>query len=80
MVRIRLTLRGKKHQPFYWIIVVRSQRKRDTGSYLAKLGYYNPRTEEAKINSEGTQEWLDKGAQPTPKVKELIKKHLSIYI
>lgn len=52
MVRIRLTLRGKKHQHSYRIIVVDGRRKRDTGNYLEDLGYYNPRTKEAKLSKE----------------------------
>lgn len=55
MVRIRLTLRGKKHQRSYRIIVVDSRKKRDTGNYLEDLGYYNPRTKETKLNKESTQ-------------------------
>jgi small subunit ribosomal protein S16 len=74
MVKIRLAKRGRKHQPSYRIIAVDSRKKRDTGNYLEDLGYYNPRTEEAKLNIEGVQKWLNNGAQPTPKVKELIDK------
>jgi len=77
MVRIRLTLRGKKHQHTYRIIVVDGRRKRDTGNYLEDLGYYNPRTKEAKLSKESIKRWLDNGAQPTSTVKSLIKKHLS---
>jgi len=78
MVRIRLTLRGKKFQRSFWIIVVDSRRPRDSGNYLEKLGYYNPRTKETKLNKESTQRWLNNGAQPTLTVKNLIKKHLLI--
>jgi len=76
MVKIRLTRKGKKHQPFYRIIAVDSRKKRDTGSYLEDLGYYNPRTQESELNKASTQKWLNNGAQPTFRVKKLIEKHL----
>ncbi|CAI2195346.1 2230_t:CDS:2 [Funneliformis geosporum] len=49
-----------------------NRKKRDTGSYLEDLGYYNPRTQETKLNQESTQKWLKNGAQPT--LTETIKK------
>lgn len=74
MVKIRLTIIGKKHQRSHRIIAVDSRKKRDTENYLEDLGYYNPRTNEAKLDLKNVQKWLSKGAQPTSKVKELIDK------
>ncbi len=74
MVKIRLTLRGKKHQRSYWIIAVDSRKPRDSGNYLEKLGHYNPRTKEVNLNQENIQKWINNGAQPTATVANLIKK------
>jgi small subunit ribosomal protein S16 len=74
-VRIRLkVLKGKKN---YQVIVVRSQRKRDTNQFLDKVGFYNPGTKKSGLNSKVIQEWISKGAQPSQTVKNLIKKHSS---
>ena len=41
MVTIRLTRRGAKNQPFYHVVVTDS-RKRQGGSSLEQVGYFNP--------------------------------------
>lgn len=75
MLKIKLSRKGKKNQPFYRIIVAEAKSKRD-GKYIDALGYYNPLTKPKiiKINKEAYQEWLKKGAQPTETVKKLFNK------
>jgi ribosomal protein S16 len=41
MVTIRLTRRGAKNQPFYHVVVTDS-RKRQGGSSLEQVGFFNP--------------------------------------
>ncbi len=41
MVTIRLTRRGAKNKPFYHVVVTDS-RKRQGGSSLEQVGYFNP--------------------------------------
>lgn len=74
-VRIRLTRKGRKKQPFYRIVVADSQAPRD-GKFLDIVGTYDPLVDPAGITIDKTklQEWLDKGAQPTATVKSLISK------
>lgn len=74
MVKIRLVRRGKKKYPTYKFAVADSKTPRN-GKMIALLGYYNPHKPDAiNINSEQTKNWLDKGAQPTESVKNLLKK------
>ena len=75
MLKIKLTRKGKKHQPSYRIVVAEARSKRN-GKYIESLGFYNPLTNPPtiKINKKAFQEWLTKGAQPTEKVKKLIEK------
>lgn len=54
-VRIRLKMKGKKHQRSFRIIAVDSRKKRDTGKFLEDLGYYNPRKKEIKLHKESIQ-------------------------
>ena len=74
-VRIRLTRKGRKKQPFYRIVVADSQSPRD-GKFLDIVGYYDPKTDPAtvKINSEKLDHWVGKGALPSETVRSLIKK------
>ncbi|MEJ5229210.1 30S ribosomal protein S16 [Pseudothermotoga sp. U03pept] len=75
MVRIRLTRMGKRHMPFYRIVVVDSRKKRD-GAYIESIGYYNPLKEPAQINLnvEKATEWILKGAQPSDTVADILSK------
>jgi small subunit ribosomal protein S16 len=73
-VRIRLTRLGSKKRPFYRIVAIDSQARRD-GRALEYLGFYNPmeKTPVIKIDQEKLKHWLDRGAQPTDTVRSLIK-------
>ena len=75
MVRIRLMRMGKKHRPFYRIVVADARSPRD-GKFLDIIGYYDPLKEppEIKIDEEKLKEWIRKGAQPTSQAKWAIRK------
>ncbi len=74
-VRLRLTRMGSKKRPFYRVVAIDSQRKRE-GRALDYLGYYNPMVDpaEIKIDLEKVEEWIGKGAEPTETVVSLLKK------
>jgi small subunit ribosomal protein S16 len=75
-VRIRLTRKGRKKQPFYRIVVADSHAPRD-GKFLDIVGTYDPMQDPAVINidAEKLAGWMAKGALPSVTVKTLIKKH-----
>ncbi len=75
MVVIRLTRLGTKHRPFYRIVATDKRKPRES-RYIDLLGYYNPMLETAdiKIDLNKYNEWIKKGAKPSPTVKSLIKK------
>ena len=70
-VVIRFARHGTKGKPFYRIVAADKQYPRD-GRYLEVLGTFNPKSEEAKLNSERVKYWIDNGAKPSPAVKTLI--------
>lgn len=73
-VKLRLTRMGSKKRPFYRVVAINSGTRRD-GRPLEFLGYYNPMTNppEVKIDEEKFQKWLDKGAEPSDTVRNLMK-------
>ena len=73
--RIRLKRKGRKKQAHFRIVVVDKRRPRD-GSVIEDIGYYNPLTDPAdiKIDKEKALEWLEKGAQPSDTVKNIMQK------
>lgn len=77
-VRIRMKMMGRKHRPFFRICAVDSRNPRD-GRVLEELGTYDPMVSDtdarALLNPERIAYWLGVGAQPSDRVKTLIKKY-----
>ena len=75
-VRIRLTRKGRKKQPFYRIVVADSQAPRD-GKFLDIVGTYDPMQNPVAVTVDGEKldAWVQKGATLTETVKSLLKKH-----
>ena len=77
-VRIRMKKMGRRHRPFFRICAIDSRSPRD-GRVIEELGYYDPMVKEtdarASLKSERIDYWLGVGAQPSDKVKVLIKKY-----
>ena len=79
MLMIRLQRRGKKHQPFYRL-VVGEKRSKLKGKQLEELGWYDPRVDNKsnmanksyKFNKERVLYWLSKGAQASATVHNLL--------
>ena len=73
MVKIRLRRMGAKKAPTYRVIIADSRSPRD-GRFIEEIGYFNPRSDELKIDADKAKTWLKNGAQPTDTVKALLKK------
>ena len=72
MMKIRMARAGAKKKPFYHIVAADSRSARD-GSFLEKLGTYNPmlpRGDEKRVvlNAERIKYWISKGAQMSDRV------------
>jgi len=69
---------GRTHRPFFRVCAMDSRAPRD-GRVIEELGYYDPMVREtdarAILNGERIEYWLNVGAQPTEKVRVLIKKY-----
>jgi small subunit ribosomal protein S16 len=71
-VSIRLSRGGAKKRPYYRIVVANSRSPRD-GSFIEKIGSYNPLLAKDDANRvvldvERAKHWLAVGAQPTDRV------------
>jgi small subunit ribosomal protein S16 len=75
MVTIRLTRRGAKNKPFYHVVVTDS-RRRQGGSTLEQVGYFNPvaRGKDVRMQLElgRIDHWLKLGAQQSDRVRSLV--------
>ena len=75
-VKVRLTRSGSKKHPFYRVVAINSDTRRD-GRPLEFLGYYNPNTNpaEVKLDQERIEKWLPAtGAEMSTTVRSLYKK------
>jgi small subunit ribosomal protein S16 len=76
MVVIRLARGGSKHRPFFNIVVADKRVRRD-GSFIERLGFYNPNakegTEGLRIAQDRLAYWKGVGAQASDTVERLAK-------
>ena len=72
-VKMRLRRMGAKKAPTYRVIVADSRSPRD-GRFIEEIGFFNPRSDELKIDADKAKTWIANGAQPTDTVKVLLKK------
>lgn len=73
MVKLRLKRFGKKREVSYRIVAMQSTTRRD-GRPLAEVGFYNPRSDEVRLDVPAIEDWLKKGAQPTDTVRSILRK------
>lgn len=73
-VRIRLQRHGRKQTPIYHIVIADARSPRD-GSFIERIGMYNPMTKPATIEIDRMKayEWLKNGAQPTDTVHAILR-------
>ncbi len=72
-VKLRLKRMGAKQKPFYRIVAADSRFPRD-GRFIEVVGTYDPikGADKVTIDEEKTIAWLNKGAQPTDTVKNIL--------
>lgn len=75
-VSIRLARGGSKKRPYYRIVVADARSPRD-GSFIEKIGTYNPllakdSPERVKLDADRAKHWLGVGAQPTDRVARFL--------
>ncbi len=77
MVVVRLSRAGAKKRPFYNIVVTDKRNRRD-GSFIERVGFYNPvapasEQQALRIDVSRVDHWRQRGAQVSPSVERLIR-------
>lgn len=73
MLQIRLLRVGKKHHPYFRLVLVNKGKR--PGKYLENLGFYSPTDKKNRIQNleaEKIKYWISKGAQATPTVHNIL--------
>ena len=73
MIKLRLKRFGKKREVSYRIVAIESKVRRD-GRPIEELGFYNPRTDETRLNVPAIVKRLQQGAQPSETVRTILRK------
>lgn len=77
MVRIRLKRMGRRNYACFRLCVMDAKEERD-GRTIEDIGYYDPHKDKFEekfvFKRDRLEHWLSVGAQPTEKVKTLLKK------
>jgi len=71
-VHIRLARAGTTKTPYYRIVVA-DQRSPRGGRFIERLGTWDPRRPELRLDAARTQMWIARGAQPSATVAVLLK-------
>ncbi len=70
-VKMRLTRIGKKHAPFYRIVITDAHNARD-GKIIENLGTYDAlKSRLVQFHQDRVEFWLGQGAVPTDAVKKI---------
>nr|YP_009559684.1 ribosomal protein S16 [Lycopodium clavatum]YP_011003785.1 ribosomal protein S16 [Lycopodium japonicum]AZU95736.1 ribosomal protein S16 [Lycopodium clavatum]WPS66356.1 ribosomal protein S16 [Lycopodium japonicum] len=73
MVKLRLKQYGRKQRATYRIIAIDARSRRE-GRALREVGFYNPRKDQTQLNVPAIVYYLERGAQPTETVKDILEK------
>nr|YP_009557372.1 ribosomal protein S16 [Kewa sp. GY-2019]QBC72133.1 ribosomal protein S16 [Kewa sp. GY-2019] len=73
MVRLRLKRCGKKQRAVYRIVAT-DVRSRRTGRDLRRVGFYDPSNNQTFLNVPAILYFLEKGAQSTETVFDILKR------
>ena len=71
MLAIKLKLIGKQGQHSFRVLV-QEKRAKLQGKFLDDLGWYNPHSNQLKVDQTKFKDWLAKGAIPTETVSKLM--------
>mgnify|MGYP003542130403 FL=1 len=73
MIKLRLKKKKKKKEVSYRIVAIESKTRRD-GRPIEELGFYNPRTDETRLDVPAIVKRLQQGAQPSETVRSILNK------
>ncbi len=72
MLSIRLQRTGRTNDPHFRVVVGEHTMAPSAGSYLEKLGSYNPKTKERILDTERIEHWMKMGAKPSPTMHNML--------
>lgn len=75
MLMIRFQRIGRKNDASFRMAVLEKTAGPKAGKYVDLVGTYNPKTKQITYKTEKIQDWIKKGAQVSPSLKNLLIKN-----
>lgn len=75
MLMIRFQRIGRKNDASFRMAVLEKTAGPKAGKYVDLVGTYNPKTKQITYKAERIQDWIKKGAQVSPSLKNLLIKN-----
>jgi small subunit ribosomal protein S16 len=72
MLKIRMQRTGRTNVPSYRIVVIEHTASPKAGSFVERVGSYNPKSKERVLSEERIKHWLSVGAQPSGTVHNML--------
>jgi small subunit ribosomal protein S16 len=72
MLMIRFQRIGRVNDPAFRIVVTEKTSGPKAGRYVELVGTYNPKTKAFQADAESIKAWMNKGAQVSPSLKNLL--------
>lgn len=72
MLMLRLQRVGRKHNPYFRVVVTDRQNSTKSGRFLEVIGSYDARKGLRVINADRAKHWLSKGAKPTVTIHNML--------
>lgn len=72
MLAIRFFRVGKKNQPIFKIVVTNKTNPPRAGRFVEEIGVYDAKKKTKTLNVERAKYWLSVGAQPSPRVRNIL--------
>jgi len=72
MLKIKLQRIGRKNDPHFRIVVIDNKKGPKSGSFIERLGFYNPKSGEKKFEKERIKYWLSVGAKPSETIHNML--------
>jgi small subunit ribosomal protein S16 len=72
MLKIRMQRTGRTNMPSFRIVVVEHTASPKAGSFVDKVGTYNPKTKEKTLDESKIKHWLSVGAHASPTVHNML--------
>lgn len=74
MLKIRLQRIGRKNDPSFRVVVTEHSRGPKSEKHVDRVGFYNPKTKEQKLDESRIKHWIANGAQASGTVHNMLLK------